>query len=82
MGTEISYIVQDVLSYTDGLTLSTLLLFHRANFRTTRQELVNSSFANSTSTDALVGLLTGSATMKFDDVTTNLNGSDKLNAHA
>ena len=59
MGTEISYIVQDVLSYTDGLTLSTLLLFHRVNFRT-RQELVNSSFAinYSNSTDALVELLT------------------------
>ena len=83
MGTEISYVVQDVLSYTDGLTLSTLLLFHRVNFRT-RQELVNSSFAinYSNSTDALVELLTGSATVKSDEVMTNLNETDFLNAHA
>ena len=82
MGTEISYIVQDVLSYTDGLTLSTLLLFHRVNFRTTRQEFVNSSIANSNSTDALVELLAGSATVNYAEATFNLNNSDKLNAHA
>ena len=81
MGTEISYIVQDVLSYTDGLTLSTLLLFHRVNFRT-RQELVNSITANSNSTDALVELLTGSATVKSAESTAKIHDVDLLNVHA
>ena len=83
MGTEISYIVEDVLSYADGLTLSTLLLFHRVNFRS-RQELVNSITANSNSncTDALLELLTGSVTVKSAENTDNLHNIDLLNTHA